>query len=315
MADKIQENVAVEEEESAFDDAVKELFENEEGTNDTSDEDTNDSETAEDDNNTPEDAEEPASDDTDNDGEPSQASVDYKALYDQAAAANAAMQADYEQKLSSWEGRIEAARQEALASVQPKAETTVEKDEELEEILDLYPDLIPQVQKIIDNKVSTEVSGVEARVAQLIEQQVGPVAARVKESEAQAHEDAILRAHPDIRELVATGQFRQWVETLPQYQQMGAQQICDSGSADQVIDLFNNFKESTNKGAALNKSPNKEKAQPTKSAGTVDKLKAAMSVPSEPPKVSDGEAGTPGTEDLNKLFAQATQAVMKEDAF
>lgn len=318
MTTEIQEQIEnVEEEEFAFDDAVKELFDSE---SDTSDEDTNsDNPTEEDKESSDETGDEEVVEDDDaqddNTSDAETAEVDYRALYDQMTATNAALQADYQHKLDSYNGRLEAMQKEIEDNAKKETEKPVEADPELEEILDLYPDLIPQVQKIIDSKVQTEVSGVEDRVAQLIEQQVKPIASRVQESEAQAHEAAILKAHPDIRDLIASGQFRGWVETLPQYQQLGAQHICEAGTAEEVINLFDSFKQSTNISDASNKSPKQKKPAGTTNNNTnVDKLKAAMSVPSTPTKVSDGAQSTPENEDPTKLFAQAAKAIMQEES-
>ena len=306
MAEEIKE--LIEDDASAFNDAVRDLFEED----DTSEEDTEVKSDVEDNEDEPADVDTSADDVTDGQEPAQQQSTDYEALYKQAAANNAAMQQDlanYEQKLRSWDGRIEAVRKETedaiMAKINKQVEPEIEEnDPDLEDVLEMYPDLIPQVQKLIDNKVTKEVSGVEDRVAQLIEQHVSPIATRVQDTEDKAHEAAILEAHPDIREHIASGAFKQWVDSLSPYQQVGAQQICDRGTAEEVIDLFTNFKKATNAEV-----PPKSQTKKKSSATTVDKLKDAMSVPSTPTKVNlEGQE-----EDMNKLFAAATREIMQEE--
>ena len=255
--------------------------------------------------------------------EEEQSALDYKALYGQVAARNAALQSNLEavsQQFRSWQGRVEAEKRQTADTEKEKpaakdAKPEIEMTPELEEFFELYPGVIPQVQKLIDSRVSTEVSGVEERVAQLIEQQVKPIASRVQESEVQAHESAILEAHPDIREQIASGAFRSWVETLPTYQQIGAQQICESGSASEVIDLFSNFKQNMNVGSATTKSPTNKKTQST-GANNAKRLKDALGVASEPTRVSDGNLqGGASSEDLASIFARAEKKVLQENAF
>ena len=308
-------------EDAAFNEAEAELMSDdtlEEDTADQDDLDTDNDDVSEDE------TEEEVSEDEETDDDPVEesADVDYKALYGQMAAHNAALQNNLEQvnqQFRSWQGRVEAEKKQQAENPDAKKKEPekfeLEMTPELEEFFEMYPSVIPQVQKLIDSKVSTEVSGVEERVAQLIEQQVKPIASRVQESEAQAHERAILEAHPDIRDQIASGAFRDWVESLPAFQQVGAQRICESGSASEVIDLFNNFKESAGAGSAKTKSPNKQKANP-KSNTNANKLKAALGVSSEPTPVSNGAAANEQiTEDLNAIFKKAEQEVLKENSY
>jgi hypothetical protein len=303
----------IELEENAFDEAVADIM-----GDDTDVEDTDLDEGSTNDDESDDDVDDIADDDTDiiDDDEEEQAAVDYKALYDQMTATNASLQgnlADATHKLASWEGRIEAARreaEEAAASRAKEDKPDYEMTPELEDILDEYPDLIPQVQALINQKVTKEVSGVEERVAQLIEQRVKPIATHVQESETQAHNDAIFSAHPDVHERIEDGSLKAWIDTLPKYQQVGAYRVCNSGSAQEVISLFDSFKDATSTDSAK-KSPTKKNSRNNK---TVDKLKGALATPSDPTRVSNGaNANTPAEEDPEKLFAAAAREVMREE--
>ena len=299
-------------EEEAFEDAVAGLM----TEDDTPKEDTEPEEEVEENTDPSEESEEEEDGaDTDIEEEEGSAAVDYEALYNQVTAHNATLQQNLDQvesQFKSWQGRIEAEqqRQKEQQDADDKAKTKAEfkVTEDLEDLVELYPSLVPQVQALIDSRVAEEVSGVEDRVAQLVDKQVSPVATRIQETELQAHEAAIKNAHPDIHDVVANGSFRKWVETLAPYQQAGARLVCETGSAEEVIKLFDDFKAATtDKDAA---SPDNKKSPTKKAAGskTVDKLKNAMSVPSEMTKPNLDKEADAG--DLNKIFAQAEKAVL-----
>lgn len=237
-------------------------------------------------------------------------SLDYRSLYNEQVAKNAALHANMknqvEERFKSWQGRVEAERKAEETKVKESAqEASIEITKEMEEAFELFPELIPQVQKLIDSNVSKKVSEVEARIQHLITEKVDPIAQRMVETEAQAQERAIRKAHPNIDKDLASGSFRAWVESLEPFQQIGVNQICETGTTDQIISLFDSFEASKSRA-------NTQKSNEPKSTATVDKLKNAMHVKSAPSEVDVTISNK--TEDPKKLFEQFSKQLMKEEA-
>jgi len=303
--------------EAAFLDAATDVMDDDTELEDTVDVDETDENKESEDEEVQDDVSEESSEDIDDtDGseiDEQSAATDYKALYDQVAAHNATLQTnltDIESRFNSWKGRVEAEQRRAADEAVKAAKEPVkqEVDPELEDLMLEYPDLVPYVQKLIDNKVSNHVSGVEERVAQFIEQQVRPIATRIQESEVSAHTRAIEKAHPDMGKMIADGSLDQWIDSLPAYQQLGARQVCDHGTAQEVISLFDNFKASTGK-SELKSPSKKQKATPTTT--NVDKLKDALYVKSDPSEVKTDTKKS--EDDPNKIFAMAAKEIMREE--
>lgn len=349
MSDQITEPQVPEVEvDDAFADAIDELMK-EEAPDDTDNEDTPAANTPEPENVDQNVDPEPSGDNVhpddntviDPDPEPSVPSepeLDYKALYEQALASSAAQNAQIdnlvEQKFNSWRGRVEeeerlkaAQAAAAAASAAPSRQLEpMEVTDEMKEVFEMYPDLLPQIQTIVDGRVLKEVSGVEDRVAQLIEQRVTPIQDHVQQSELSATERAVTAKHPDIHQRIASGEFRQWVETLPAYQQAGAQFIVNQGTADEVIGLFDSFKAAVDgklaapaAPASAPKSPKQNSAPapaaapaPPVSDNVVDRVKDAMSVPAAPAEVPTGTPAEPS--DPEEYFLKISRELMQEEA-
>ena len=95
------------------------------------------------------------------------------------------------------------------------------------------------INKLIDERVQAQV---DARVAKALE----PMQAREQESAAEAHMRTIYEAHQDADSVVESGEFNTWKASQPSYIQAALDGVLAQGTAEQVVELLNNYKQSTN---------------------------------------------------------------------
>lgn len=94
------------------------------------------------------------------------------------------------------------------------------------------------INKLIDERVSAQV---DARVAKALE----PMQAKEQESAAEAHMRTIYDAHQDADSVVESGEFEAWKAGQPSYAQAAVDAVLAQGTAEQVVELLNNYKQST----------------------------------------------------------------------
>ena len=94
------------------------------------------------------------------------------------------------------------------------------------------------INKLIDERVTAQV---DARVAKALE----PMQAREQESAAEAHMRTIYEAHTDADSIVESGEFNAWKASQPTYAQAAVDGVLAQGTAEQVVELLNNYKQST----------------------------------------------------------------------
>lgn len=144
------------------------------------------------------------------------------------------------------------------------------------------------INKLIDERVSAQV---EARVAKALE----PMQAKEQESAADAHMRTIYDAHQDADSIVESGEFSSWKAQQPSYIQAALDGVLQQGTAEQVVELLNNYKQSTNS------TPEPAKAEPSK-----DELKAKAreaiknTAPVVPASLSDIPGGHKGATNITE---------------
>ena len=91
---------------------------------------------------------------------------------------------------------------------------------------------------------------VQAQVAAQVKAQVAealkPMQAREQESAEAAHYRTIYEAHQDIDSILESGEFETWKGAQPSYIQSALDGVLAQGTAEQVVELLNNYKQSTN---------------------------------------------------------------------
>lgn len=160
--------------------------------------------------------------------------------------------------------------------------------------------LVAGIDKTVDAKVRTRVqkevqAAVDAALAPLRKQEQEQQQAR-EHSAVEAHQSAVLAAHPDASSVSQSAELEAWVNAQPFYAQPGIRQVLDAGTTGQVIELISNFKAATGS--------SKASAQDTRRAAQAAIERAAPSVPTSLSDIPGGRAGGGG---LNERMASMTE--------
>lgn len=145
---------------------------------------------------------------------------------------------------------------------------------------------------------------VQAQVAAQVKAQVAealkPMQAKEQESAEQAHFNTIYAAHKDADSVVQSSEFEAWKVGQPSYIQASINQVIDQGSAEQIVELLNNYKQSTNSTATP------AKVEDTPAKPTADELKAKAreaiknTTPAVPASLSDIPGGHKGATSITE---------------
>ena len=144
------------------------------------------------------------------------------------------------------------------------------------------------INKLIDERLTAQV---DARVAKALE----PMQAREQESAAEAHMRTIYEAHQDADSIVESSEFESWKASQPSYIQSALNGVLAQGTAEQVVELLNNYKQSTTStpAAEANKpSPDELKAKARQAINNT--------APAVPASLSDIPGGHKGVTDIRE---------------
>ena len=120
------------------------------------------------------------------------------------------------------------------ANVEPEEQPADNEDEVLlKEALEEYPHLMRAITVLV-NKTKAEVE-------ERIRNEYAHIVSAVENDARERHFAAIRRAHPDFDAVVK--ELPSWVDEQPAYLRSSYQSVLTSGTADDVIDLINRFKE------------------------------------------------------------------------
>lgn len=148
------------------------------------------------------------------------------------------------------------------------------------------------INKLIGERVQEQVKAqVDARVAEALK----PMQLKEQESVAEAHMRTIYEAHADADSIVESSEFEVWKVSQPSYIQAALDGVLTQGTAEQVVELLNNYKQSTNS------TPAAEVAKPSS-----DDLKAKAreaiknTAPAVPASLSDIPGGHKGATNITE---------------
>ena len=97
-------------------------------------------------------------------------------------------------------------------------------------------------EEALANGIATLVaSQVEARVSKALE----PLQAKQATDASRAHYDAIYTAHPDADSIAESKELADWINSQPTYARDAYAAVLSQGSTEQVIELFDAFKQAT----------------------------------------------------------------------
>lgn len=189
-------------------------------------------------------------------------------------------------KFKSWNGRLKAReaqlaeRERAIAERERKLESeapnqgdagsqgeaedemqdAINEDDDLQEFLSEYPEFATPVQKMIAKAVKDVMGSVDERIT--------PIVSQRQQEEMDAHVNAVLNTHPDLPELVESNVVADWIETQPYADAVELKRIYESGTSDEVIDLFTRYKNAASEQAHATK---RQKQERQKRAATLPK--------------------------------------------
>lgn len=191
-----------------------------------------------------------------------------------------------------WRAQAEAAQQQ-LAELQARAQARADAGQAPTKT----DNMVAQAEAAIEAGADVGLFGdfseeaLASGIAKLVTQQVAaqvnkamePLQAKQQQSEAQAHYDAIYKAHPNADSIVQSAEFKAWVDAQPSVVRNAYWQLFDpkeGGSAEQIVEVFDAFVKSSGKPAPTATAPDRAKAEA-----------AAASARAEPPVSLSGIPG------------------------
>ena len=180
----------------------------------------------------------------------------------------------------------------------PKTEQTASEDgpvaDELQDLKDQLADL-PEVIEFVERYTGNQLKQVEMLKAQIeaLTAQIEPIRKTEETRAVEDHFRAITTAHADAEKIVESQEFTEWKGKQPSFAQEAYDAVLERGTAQQVIELFSAFKESTGWG---------------KTAATAGDTAAPKTVKVNTPKsLSDIPAGTAAPHDEAEALTQMSQ--------
>lgn len=181
---------------------------------------------------------------------------------------------------------------EAAKAVDEKAGNTAEQEKILGEFKDDYPGIYAPIEKLMGSKVAD----LEQKITDLSEKfdsDIKPLKdGAVKNAQAE-HDSLILGAHSNFQEIADSGKLAEWIDKQPAIMQRAYLDVTKNGSAQDVIELFDAYKEANPAEAAPSKESAKEAAKKAEAiaAGVEDKEPGSLSeVPGGKVHVNEAEA-------------------------
>lgn len=154
---------------------------------------------------------------------------------------------DYKQnaeaQLGLYKSRIQQLAQELKElkskQEQPKSEPAP-LPEKVKEVFDMYPDIGEAVSAYVQNQLNHT----KQSLVHDVEQQIQPIKSHLVLSDVQKHQMAIEAAHPDLKNILQSGDLLRWIDSLPPVMKAGAQQVYQYGDSAAVISLLDDYKTS-----------------------------------------------------------------------
>lgn len=154
---------------------------------------------------------------------------------------------DYKQnaeaQLGLYKSRIQQLAQE-LKELKSKQEQSKAEPaplpEKVKEVFEMYPD----IGEAVSAYVQSQISHTKQSLVHDVEQQIQPIKSHLVLSDVQKHQMAIEAAHPDLKNILQSGDLIRWIDSLPPVMKAGAQQVYQYGDSAAVISLLDDYKTS-----------------------------------------------------------------------
>lgn len=112
--------------------------------------------------------------------------------------------------------------------------------EKVKEVFEMYPD----IGEAVSAYVQSQLSHTKQSLVHDVEQQIQPIKSHLVLSDVQKHQMAIEAAHPDLKNILQSGDLLRWIDSLPPVMKAGAQQVYQYGDSAAVISLLDDYKTS-----------------------------------------------------------------------
>lgn len=126
--------------------------------------------------------------------------------------------------------------------------TTQQPSRAIQDLYDIYPEVAEAVTEMMEAKTKDMRKAFE----EAMNQRVIPIQQQLQQNAYEQNLNKILAAHPDTLQIVRSGALHTWADSLDPIRKAGAKHIMQYGTADTVIDLLTQYKNSlgTNVGSS-----------------------------------------------------------------
>ena len=140
----------------------------------------------------------------------------------------------------------QAAKPEAQKAPEPAAVETLGVDDE-----DLFGDFSEEgIKNGVKKLVASERDVIRQEMRAELEKELAPLKEQRAMTAAEAHFAAIEAVHPDVDSIAQSAEFKAWIDKQPSFVRDGYQAVIAGGTADQVIEALNTYKQASGKLAA-----------------------------------------------------------------
>jgi len=148
------------------------------------------------------------------------------------------------------------------------------------------------IQTLVDQRVAAVMAQVDAKLS--------PIEQRVATDATEDHYKAIYEAHPDADSIVESKELADWIASQPSFTRAGYQAVLEGGTTQEVIELFDSFKQATGLTQAAAGQPDPE------SVKAAAKAAIAKATPPVPASLSDFPGGAIGPGSRDEAMAGMT---------
>lgn len=114
------------------------------------------------------------------------------------------------------------------------------------------------IAKGIQTLLAKAVPALREQLKAELDAELSPLRAERAKTQVDSHYAPIYAKHPDANELGESAEFKGWIEKLPSFMKAGVTNALASGTAEQVIEVFDSFKASAGAKAPANTKPSLE---------------------------------------------------------
>lgn len=149
-------------------------------------------------------------------------------------------------------------------------------------IQDLY-DIYPEVAEAVTEMMEAKTKDMRRAFEEEMNQRVIPIQQQLQQNAYEQNLNKILAAHPDTLQIVRSGALQTWADSLDPIRKAGAKHIMQYGTADTVIDLLTQYKNSLGTNVGSSSSSVNTSSNSTSSTINADELaKKVLSMISTP---------------------------------